>query len=210
VSLQYANKSSVCVCCGVSGSGKSCFAIRYLLNAELSCRFIFDPRGEYSERLRLAPVTDLAELNEAVSSGWVCFDPHVMFPGKVNEGFESFCEYSFHASAVIPGQKCLFVDEVWKYCDPNKIPIALAQIVQDGRKNGIGLFVNTQRPNRVNEAILNEAQEFVCFRLRGKRALECVAEYGTFDEDELRDLPDLCFVAENVDSGCVVRGQIVI
>jgi hypothetical protein len=47
----------------------------------------------------------------------------------------------------------------------------------------------------------------VCFRLRFDRALEKVREYG-FNADELKGLPDLHFVAWNLDSGGDLRGKI--
>ena len=49
--LQVANKRSVTLCAGVSGSGKSTFCLRYLVNADLAVRFCFDAEGEFAHRL---------------------------------------------------------------------------------------------------------------------------------------------------------------
>jgi hypothetical protein len=206
--LQFQNLSSVTVCAGVSSSGKSTFAIRYMLNAPLVCRFIFDPRGEYEERLGFPRCSTGLELELATRTGWVLFNPHAIWPGRVEEAFSNFCEWVFHRSEGLSGQKVLFVDEVWRYCSPNSIPLPLAMIVQDGRKNGLGVFVCSQRPNRINEAILNEAGELIAFQLRGTNALRTMQKYGDFDPDELKTLPKLHFVAKNLDSGGELAGRI--
>lgn len=99
------------------------------------------------------------------------------------------------------------VDEVWKYCTPAAIPPELALVTQTGRKRGLALMVNTQLPNKLNGSILNEVSEFVCFRLQMDNALEKVAQYG-FDPGELKSLPDLSFIARNLDTGGELRGRI--
>jgi len=201
------NKRTVIICAGVSGTGKSTFALRYLVNADLAIRFCFDPDGEFAERLGLKPARDAYELSLELCKGWVIFDPHAIFPGRIDEAFAFFCEWAFTVSDWIPGRKCLVVDEVWKYCTPNAIPPELALVTQTGRKRGLGLLVNTQLPNKLNGSILNEVSEFVCFRLQQDKALEKAAEYG-FDVDEVKALPDLQFVARNLDSGGELRGRI--
>jgi hypothetical protein len=47
----------------------------------------------------------------------------------------------------------------------------------------------------------------VCFRVQFDRALEKAREYG-FDAEQLKSLPDLTFVARNLDSGGELRGKI--
>jgi GTPase SAR1 family protein len=41
---------------GMTGAGKTTFAISYLLNARPACRFLFDDFGRFSRRLRVRPV----------------------------------------------------------------------------------------------------------------------------------------------------------
>ena len=48
---------------------------------------------------------------------------------------------------------------------------------------------------------------FQSFRLQQDKALENAAEYG-FDLEELKVLPDLQFVARNLDSGGELGGRI--
>lgn len=215
MALQFGNRSRCIVVVGCSGSGKSSFVIRYLLNAPLFCRFIFDPRGEYAARFKRRAATLPAELAAQIATGWVIFDPHVMYPtgagDNYQKAFEDFCQWVFVMSGTLPGQKMLFVDEMWRHCSPNKIPLALATIVQDGRKNGVGLITSTQRPNRLNEAILTECTEGVYFRMRGENARESLAAIDDdFPFEEVLTLPTLHFIAHNLDSGGELRGVVKI
>src|SRR5437899_264938 len=106
---------NVTVCAGVSGSGKSTFGLRYLVNADLSVRFLFDPDagefnpdlGEFADRLGLAPATDYFSLGKTLCQGWVAFDPHRQFTGRLQVGFEFFCEWAWEKSAQIPGNKII-------------------------------------------------------------------------------------------------------
>jgi len=210
VSLQYCNKNLVVVCCGCSNSGKSTFAIRYLLNEKFTCRFIFDPSGEYADKFQQRACSTAAELRAAVATGWVVFDPHTVFPGDPQRAFEMFCEWSWTVSGSLRGQKILFADEVWKFCSPNKIPKPLAQIIQDGRKKGIGLIATTQRPNRLNESIIAEATELVGFQLTGENAIEYLRKNcPEFPVDDLADFqktPLLHYIGQNLKSGAIMRG----
>ncbi len=211
MTLQLANQNLVVVVAGCSGSGKSTFVICYLLNGKFTCRFIFDASGEYAERFKIRPCRTVAELNAAVTTGWVIFDPHFLFPGQPEKAFQNFCEWAWTISRGLSGQKILFADEVWKYCSPNAIPRTLALIVQDGRKHGIGLVCSTQRPNRMNEAIIGEATEFVGYRLTGTNKLDYLRR--NLDEFPVDELPALRlvdkveshFLAQNLRTGGIRR-----
>ena len=185
---------------GRSGSGKTTFALRYLLNVSAACRFIFDDRGQAAARLRLRPARTAIEVEEALATHWVCFDPHGMFPGRLPEAFRWFCAWCYDVSQRGPGKKVLLVDEVWRWCDSWKIPQELANIVQTGRIHGLELCCCTQMPNKLPEAITNEATELVCFSLQGANGLDRVADKGA-DSDAVAALPKGSFLAYNCDSG---------
>jgi len=206
--LQLDGKRTVTVVAGCGRTGKSTFALRYLVNAKLDARFIFDPEGEYAQRLQLTPARDLFDLAVQLCRGWVVFDPHEMFPGQLGEAFTWFCAWSFACSEKMPGEKVLLVDEVWKYANPQKMPIELATVCQTGSKRGLGLMVNTQLPNKLNGSLLNECSEFVCFRLQFEKALDVAQEFG-FDREEIRAMPELQFVSRT-DVGAELRGRIKI
>lgn len=210
---------NVTICAGVSGMGKSTFGLRYLVNADLAVRFLFDPDpgefnpqvGEFADRLQLEPARDLYELSLALCRGWVAFDPHTLFSGRLEEAFNFFCEWAWETSLRIPGEKVLVVDEIWAYQTPQGIPSELKTIVQSGRKRGLRLMVNIQEPNRLNGTILNGASEFVCFRLQSPAALDLVKRYYGFDPKEVGNLQPLQFVARHLDGGGgELRGRIKI
>ena len=125
---------NVTICAGISGTGKSTLGLRYLINGDLSYRFLFDPDpgefnahlGEFADRLGLQPARDVYELSLALCTGWVAFDPHALFPGRLQEAFDFFCEWAWEKSALLPGNKILVVDEAWAYQTPQGIPAELA------------------------------------------------------------------------------------
>lgn len=206
MNLQLGNKRSVTICAGVGQSGKSTFALRYLINGRFTCRFIFDPEGEASARLGMPAASDAYELSLALIRGWVLFDPDAMFPGRHADAFAFFCEWTFEMASRLPGQKVLMVDEVWKYISTQKVPPELSTCVQTGRKRGLGMVFNTQLPNKLHLSLRNECSELVCFRLQDSSVLEFPQERG-FNVDELRDLPDLHFVSRS-ETGGELRGRI--
>lgn len=179
---------------GMSQSGKSTFAIRYLLNAPLSARFIFDRDGEFSERLKVAPAADEYALGQSLHTGWTVFDPHGMFPGQMQEACEFFGAWAWEMALHLPGRKVFCLDEAWRYCSPMRIPAPLAEISQTGRKRNLGLISCTQHPQRLNGSILAEITELVCFRLQGDPSLAMVETFG-FDPEQVKALPDLHFIA---------------
>lgn len=205
--LEFSNIAAVTICAGVSGTGKSTFAARYLVNAPLNYRFIFDPEHEYSQRFDLEPAGDLYAIGLALCRGWVLFDPDVYFPGRRADAFAFFCELAYEKSLTLPGRKILVVDEAWKYVSTQKQPDELAACVQSGRKRGLESMFNTQNPQLLYSAIRNECSELVWFRLQDKNPLDYAQERG-MDRDEISQLPDLHFVARNVQSRAELRGKI--
>lgn len=206
---------NVTVNAGQSGSGKSSLAIRYLLNARLAYRFLFDADagekqrdvGEFAARLRLEPARDELGLAESLCRGWVAFEPWAMFPGNPESALDWFCRWAFELCARLPGEKIIVIDEIWKYCSPNAIPFPLARIVKEGRKRGLRLLVNIQEPHRLNGRIAAEMSELICFRLTLPRALDFAEEYG-FDRAEVAALAPMHCIARNLDTGGELRGQV--
>lgn len=211
------SRRAVTVAAGQSGSGKSTFCVRYLLNAPLSVRFLFDPdpgefhpdKGEFSDRLKLPPARDEFDLALGLIGGWVAFDPWEMFPGEAEAALEYFCEFAFEKSAGIPGSKILVVDEVWKYCSPQMIPHWLKRVVKEGRKRGLRLWVNIQEPWKLNSSIVSEVSEFDFFRLQLLKPTHADFVSGCgFDPAEISALAPLQYVARNMDSGGMQRGKL--
>lgn len=206
--LQFDATRAVTLVAGRSGSGKSTFALRYLVNAPgMACRFLFDPRGEFTARLQLPASRSGADLEGALGEQWVIFDPGGMFPGNPAGAFRFFCRWVFTVCQRGPGRKVLLIDEVWKYCTPQAIPLELAECVQEGRKVSLDLMFATQRPNVLNESITNEVTEAVCFALSGPNAVRTMAGLDVPEEVSLA-LVNGQFYAVNRDSGGTLRGRV--
>jgi len=204
----YSLKPSITIVAGKSGSGKTTFCYRYLVNAQnVLCRFVFDPKGEAPERLGIAPAETAEELELALADGFVVYHPGHMFSGHPEVGFAYFCNWVLSVSERVRGRELFLVDEVWKYCNPHTIPDCLATCCQDGRSRGIEMIFATQRPNRLNESITNEATEIILFRLNGSRAIAWAEEFG-YDPDEVLTIAPGAFVALNCDSGGESRGKV--
>jgi hypothetical protein len=204
--LQIENKRALTIVAGVSGSGKSTFALRYLVNAPLDARFVFDLGGEYSSRLRIEPAVDAYSLGMSLCRGWALFDPEYLFPGRINQAFAFFCDWVFAVSEQVQGRKLLVVDEAYRYQTNNTIPAELACCIFDGRKRGLDMMFNIQAPNKLNNTIINECTEFVSFRVQSGRATELCGERG-FNPEELAGLPDLHFISRS-SSGGELRGRL--
>jgi hypothetical protein len=205
----------VTVVAGLSGYGKNTFMLRYLVNATLSARYLFDPDpgefnpdvGEFANRLRLPPAQDAYDLALALCQGWVCFDPHTLFVGNPAGGVNFFCDWAYETAAAIPGEKALVIDEMWKYCSSQTIPQPIRNVALSGRKRRLQLFVLTQEPQRLNMTLKGGMSEIVCFRLQGNGALAWAEEYG-FRREEVGNLDRLQWVARNLDSGGELRGRL--
>jgi len=180
----------------MTGSGKTTFALRYLLNVPAACRFVFDDLGQVAARLGLRQAGTAAELEAALASRWVVFNPHRMFPGQVVEAFAFFCQWAFDAARRGPGKKVFLADELWRWCSPHALPRELAQLAQAGRAENIELVTATQLPHKVNGSITGQATELVCFRLDERLALDTVEDLGA-DRAAVQALPLGSFVSWN-------------
>ncbi|MFN0066295.1 MAG: hypothetical protein ACKVYV_01540 [Limisphaerales bacterium] len=205
--MNFAGARTCTLAAGVSGSGKTTFALKALVNGAYTCRFIVDPEGEYAVRLRLRPAATTEACENALASRWVIFDPGLLWPGRYDEAFAWFCGYALETSNRGAGRKILMVDEVWRYCDPHRLPAELATCIQTGRRYGLDVMFATQRPNRLNEAITNEVTELVCFRLQGSNALRVVSDMGV-NEAEVSALVPGAYVARNLVTGGELRGRV--
>lgn len=208
MNFDYSATRACTLVAGISGSGKTTFALRYLVNDRgLSYRFCWDADGQISNRLGVPSVQKAEELPLALEDGWVVYDPNVMFPGRHAEGFAWFASWVYQQSGTLPGRKVFLVDEVWRYCTNVAIPQPLAECIQTGRVRGLDCMFATQRPNRLNEAITNETSELVAFRLQGSNALKLVGDLGG-DPGQVLNLPPGSFVSWNLQTGSSLSGRV--
>lgn len=191
----------------MTGSGKTTFALNYLLNVSAACRFVFDDLGQVATRLRMPHASTSAELEAALATRWVIFNPHRMFPGDTAGAFRFFCQWAYDCSRRGPGKKILLVDELWKFCSPNQIPKELAIVAQTGRVENLELLTATQLPHKIHASITGQSTELVCFRLDESLALDKVEELGA-DRAAVQALPLGSFWAWNRLSRACLAGRV--
>lgn len=183
---------------GASGTGKTTYAIKFIAHAPASCRFIFDPDGEFSELMHLAPARTVWELDAAIRSGWVCYDPHAMFEGRLEEALLFFARLALQASERIPGRKFWVVDELGHYVTGHTVPLEVKSVLQTGRHRGLDAVLCAQQPNELHNTILTQLSEVCCFQLLGdeESSLKFLLKFG-FDPEEIRRLPPFHWICRN-------------
>lgn len=192
------------------GSGKTTFALRYLKNVNCACRFIFDDMGQAAERLKSRHASTAAELEDALASRWVIFNPHRMFPGEVDKAFLYFCDWAYKASCRGPGKKVFFADEIWRWVSPHVMPKELAMICQVGRAENIELMTATQLPHKLHSSITGQCTELVTFLLDEELAEEKVISLGrsVLSKDKINSLPLGKFLALNRLTRATLSGSV--
>lgn len=209
---------------GRSGSGKTTFAFRYLVNAltpqdanpePAACIFVFDWKLEASRRLGLPAVGTEHGCEAALASRAVIFNPNVMFtsaPGQPpadKRAFAWFCNWVFAVAQRGPGRKILFVDELWKFVEAraDMVPFELQAILREGRAENLELLTATQFPKDYARPIRASVTEWVCFNTEDPDDLAAVRGYFSA-VDEAATLPRGQFVAFNRDTRAVLRGKL--
>lgn len=192
---------------GMTGSGKTTFALKYLQNSRAAARFIFDDQGQASLRLKMPMASTVAELERSLAMRWTIFNPHILFPGDAAGAFKWFCGWCFFASRRGPGRKMFFADEAWRWCDRDDIPRELAQIAQMGRAENLELITATQQPHLLNSSITGSATEMICFRLQESVELLKIKNLGA-DPAAVAALARGAFISYNRLTNRAVRGRV--
>jgi len=199
---------------GMTGSGKTTFVNRYLLNDQsAACRFIFDDLNRTWPRLKLPPSYTQRQLESSLASRWSAFNPLRLFPGDTKTALRWWCRWVFHAASRGPGKKMVVIPEVWRHCNPDTIPVELALLAQAGRELNVELIVDTQRPEQVNASITGGATELVCFKLISDQALRAVEKLWrdsgiAAPRETVAALPLGTFIAWNRLSGGSLAGKL--
>lgn len=203
---------------GASGSGKTIFSRRLALNATgVACRFVFDWNDRFTfdwrgHKLPLPVCHTTAELNRALATRWLIYNPSREFQGAAFdrktglEALKHFCRYVRSTAKGGPGRKLVHIAELWMFCTEDSIPPELAMLAQDGRSDGVEFVFDTQRPEKLNPSIVGAATEIVCFHLHEQHALKAVATLG-HDPKAVRALPPGSFISRTV-AGAELRGKL--
>jgi hypothetical protein len=214
---------------GRSGSGKTSFCFRYLVNAlaaqaanhdPAACVFIFDWKLEASQRLGIAPCGTVAQCEAALGTRIVVLNPHVMFPGDqfVNQEGERvlndekqalrwFGKWVFEVSRRGPGRKILYIDELRNFASKFSVPPEISRIARMGRAENLALLSSTQYPRDYHTDLRGAVTEWVCFNTEEPAELDAVRPYFA-GVDRVAALPRGSFIAYNRDSGAELAGKL--
>lgn len=172
---------------GSSGTGKSTYFTRLVLNSTQDKIFVFDHEGEFSFRTGKEPCRRSEELGERLKEKYIVYDPSDEFPGDTANAFNFFCDYVFTVSEHLPGTKLFASDEMQKILGTDSLPYEFCCIVETGRRRGIDTVFIYQQCNLMHNRLRNQLTEIVTFRHIDKRALIFLEEL-CFDPEEIRRL----------------------
>lgn len=195
--------------CGLSGCGKTCFDLAFMLNGRFACRFIFDAwkDNEISRRARRRSVATEKDCEAALPTKWVCFDPrHCASKGA---GLQWFAHWATAVSKRGPGPKLLYIPEYRMMCNGLKQPPAEVEAIARGvsRADGLQLLLSAQHPRDFSLDIRGEVTEWVCFHLELEEDLAVVREFFP-DVDMVKDFPAGKFVSYSPRTRSTVFGQL--
>jgi hypothetical protein len=191
---------------GKSGTGKTTFVLRFLVNASIRYRFIWDGDGQIAERLNLPAATTAEEMEFSIPSGFVIFNPNHLFDGRHAEGFAWWAAWVYDRCASLEGSKIVVVDEVWRYCKPASIPKPLESCILNGRSRELSCCFCTQHPNKVHNSITGEVTEWVTFCLDHELNLAPLEKAG-FDPQQVSKLQKGQWLARAAGGGSL-RGKL--
>ena len=204
--LQLNHRAYKLLITGKSGSGKSTYFLRTLLGLPARCRFILDHKGEVAMRLGARPCLTVQDLAAAVPSGWVVFNPSVLFQGRRPDGFAFFCDFVWEICGSMPGTKIFAVDELQQFLGTQTLPPELAAVLEDGRIRGLDAVLISSQPNIIHNRIRNQITEVAAFKTEEKNALDWLESRG-FEPGQVAGLARGQFICRN-ESGAESRGQV--
>jgi GTPase SAR1 family protein len=209
--MQVHHKPTKILIVGMSGSGKSTYQTRYVLNTSDKFRhcFIFDHKLEFQERCRIPACFSIDEVLERVKKNerFLSYHGSQEFPGDSERAFQFFSRWSFEIASVLQ-TKCLFVaDEVNRFTTSYDMGDDFKLLVEDGRLQGLDFCGTTHAANQISNRLRLQLTEIVALRTREKIPLQFLEEQG-FDPEEVYNLKTGQFITLNLDQVRFVRGKL--
>ena len=226
----YSRPANVTLVVGASGTGKTTFCYRYLVNAATAqeanpepaaCLFVFDWKLEAEMRLGIPAVTTQVGCEWALAGRVVVFNPHVMFPGDcevpgvdgkpilndAKAALRWFADWCWTVSQWGPGRKILYVDELREFGNKFSVMPEINRIIRNGRFHGLQFVTSTQYPRDYHVDIRAGVTEWVLFNCSEPDDLAVIRPYFR-GVDELPNLARGEFIAVNRLGGATMRGRI--
>jgi hypothetical protein len=193
---------------GTSGIGKNTDFLPRLMRESKKARwvFIFDHKREFSQKIKIPVVQNLAQLVAATArGGFILFDHQMMFPGDRQAGFRFFCTFIYEASKDLRGRKILVADELQEVAGPVDDCTEIITCLDDGRSLKIDAMLIAQSANGLHTRIRNQLTELFVFRQSDENAIRHLKQNG-FDENAVRALRPGEWFWKNLNTGATARG----
>lgn len=192
---------------GNSGYGKSQYQLRLALASRAHYKFVFDHKREFETLAGAIPCSTTAEIDAAVPTGWIVFNPHRLFPGKLPEAFDFFCDYSWQCAEALGHTKLFVADELALLTEGSK-PQPLCRIMEDGRSVALDCAMTSHGPNALHNRIRTQFTEIVTFCQKSAPALEVMEREYNFDPLKVSGLDRGEFIAQNLETGRFQGGRV--
>lgn len=206
--MQLTHRPTKILVTGKSGTGKSTYFTRYVLNSAHDWKFIFDHEGEFQQRLDCGAVYELAGLEEPLQEErWVIYDPSKEFPGETEAAFDKFLGWVFARCATLPGTKLFACDELQKMVGTMSVTHNLTCLLETGRRRGLDCVMISQQPNAIHNRVREQLTEVVTFQQLTDNAIDFLAQIG-FDAEQVRALHPGEFWARSLSTSAEARGRV--
>lgn len=172
---------------GQTGSGKTELARQMLVSRPFAV--VLDPKRRF-EAPGFRTVSDLRSLTKARESRLIFRPSHDALRewDDVGGDIERFFEWIFRR-----GNTTVYVDETYLVTRGDEMPRYYHACLTQGRELGIATWSATQRPMRIPQVVLSEAEHTYAFRLQLPQDRNKVEAITGIDRELLNGLPKFHF-----------------
>jgi len=192
---------------GAGCNGKTEYWGRFILSEPATVKFIFDHEGEFSQRFGIPRITEIADLERAIGTGWVCFDPVPSFGGNLDAAFAFFSEWVLAVSKEFDGRKLFGCDEIQEFMSTAKVCPEFAILWRTGRRYEIDFAVISSAPNAIHNVVRNNFTEIATFAHLDENALKFLIDNG-ITEESIRSLNQFEYIAWTKQPRAMERGKL--
>lgn len=178
---------------GQTGSGKTTLARTLLRSRQYVV--VIDPKGmlawpEYRVYRSLATLTKAKEPRLIYRPSWQELQD--------SDELEAFFSWVYQCR-----NRTLYVDELFGIAQGEVYPPHFGACLTRGRELGIDVWSATQRPKRVPQVALSEAEHYYAFYLKLSQDRERVRDLTGIESEQIAVLPKYQFLYARQDSGTV-------
>jgi hypothetical protein len=192
---------------GASGFGKSQYQIRAALGASQRTKFVFDHKDEFAVLAGAEQCSTPEEIEAALETGWVVYNPRVMWPGRLPEAFAWFCDFAWTVSEQIGFPKLIVADEL-KLLTEGQAPVELCRVMEDGRSVALDVLFTSHNANGLHNRLREQFTEIVTFYQRSGPAVEIMEKEFGFDAVAIGNLQRGEFIAQDMETGNFRGGRV--